>query len=391
MLRALVTGALMLALLAGGGWWAWRWRPSGAPVAAAAVPRGAPPAMPPVTPPAKPPAVPVTAGPGPDAPPAWLDRDVHYRYIVAAQRDSGAIALTPGSPDINPYFANLAAQALLTESRYLPQVERYMDWYLERLNADATIDDHRLADDGREVALGRYDSADSYAATFLSLVAGYVEAGGDPGWVVERRGELDRVAGVMERLTDADGLTWAKPMYPLKLLMDNCEVYRGWTDWGRVLERLGDAAAAGLARERAAGVAQGLARFRQSEGTLAWAVAPLGLRRGSNPERFYPDGVAQFFPLVFGLSDNPAGYLQFRAAQPSWHELKGDKFPWMMAALAAYRSGDDAAAEAALATAAGRYADLSFPWYVTESAWVIRLLAEQERALPAPPGGARPG
>lgn len=73
-----------------------------------------------------------------------------------------------------PYFGNLAARALLPE--YPAAVRCYMEWYLAKLNrADhwslaGTICDYELRD-GRLEATGRYDSADSYAATFLSLAA----------------------------------------------------------------------------------------------------------------------------------------------------------------------------------------------------------------------------
>lgn len=302
----------------------------------------------------------------------WLER--HYAYIMASQRPTGAIAMTPAQLDINPYFANRAARALLTEPRHLPAVEAYMDWYLAHLNPDGTIDDHRV-EAGREVSLGRYDSADSYAATFLTLVEAYLQAGGDPEWVVQHRSDLDRLVGLLIRLTDPeDGLTWAKPHYPFKLLMDNVEVWEGLQAWARVLEAIGEPAAAAGARERADRIHQGLSRFRRSDGVYAWGLASFGLRRGGNLQRFYPDAVAQFFPLALGLTDDPAGYEAFAAAHPAWHRLESDRFPWMMAAVAAARAGDWERVAGALAAVADRYVDLPFPWYVGESAWLIDLL-----------------
>lgn len=296
--------------------------------------------------------------------------DAHYRFILTSQRETGAIAMTPQQLLINPYFANLAGRALLTRPGSTAAVERWLDWYLDHLNADGTIDDYRVQG-GAEQAAGAYDSADSYAATYLSLVAAYRRAGGDLEWVRARRAGLEQVAGVLRRLTDADGLTWAKPLYPLKLLMDNAEVWAGWQDYADLLMELGDPAGAAAARQQAARLQANLSRF-EKDGQYTWALAPLGLRKGSDLARFYPDAVAQFFPFAFGATADPAGYRRFAAAHPHWTELQSDRFPWLFAAYAAARAGDQAAVAAVQAAVRERYPDLRPPWYVAESAWLIR-------------------
>ncbi len=313
-----------------------------------------------------------------EGPAIWKpDVDRHFAFIAASRMESGAIAMTPRHILINPYFANLAARALLSRPEHVPAVERWMDWYLAHLNEDGTIDDHRVKD-GKAIATGKYDSADSYAATFLSVVAAYLRAGGDPTWVEANREDLDRVAGVMAGLTDDSGLTWARRLYPLKLLMDNAEVAAGWSDWAGVLEAIGDEDGAREARERAEQVRKGLARFEQDDGNYAWALAPLGLRKTSNLKRFYPDGVAQLFPLAFGVTDEATGYERFAEAHPSWTDLTSDHFPWMFTAYAAARAGDAERVREALATAEERFPDLAPPWYVAESAWFIRAAEEMD-------------
>ena len=52
---------------------------------------------------------------------------MHYQFILDSQRDSGAIAMNPQQLLINPYFANLAAKALLYRTESLPHVQRYME------------------------------------------------------------------------------------------------------------------------------------------------------------------------------------------------------------------------------------------------------------------------
>ncbi len=320
------------------------------------------------------------AGPGPGlAAAAAAELDSHYAYMLAAQRPTGAIAMTPAQLLINPYFANLAAQALLTRPGHLPAVESWLNWYLEHLNADGTIDDY-VVREGQEHATGTYDSADSYAATYLSLVAAYRQAGGDLQWIRNHRAVLERVAAVLTGLTGDDGLTRAKRLYPLKLLMDNAEVWAGWQDWADVLVSLDDPAAAAAVRQQAARLQAGLQEFAGNEG-YAWALGPLGLRREPNLERFYPDAVAQFFPFAFGVTPDPAGYQRFALAHPRWTELGSDHFPWLFTTYAARRAGDEAAVAAALDTVRRRFPDLRPPWYVAESAWLVRAVTT------APPGG----
>lgn len=294
----------------------------------------------------------------------------HVELIRQAQRSSGAIAMTPGGSAINPYFANLSARALLKAPDNLAVVEAYMDWYLGHLNQDGTIDDYRV-EAGAEVTTGDYDSSDSYAATFLSLVDAWVAAGGNPEWVRRNRAALDRVAGAIVAVTDRDGLTWAKPGYPAKLLMDNCEVYRGWTDWAHLLDGLGDRRGARTARERAERIRRGLAKLKQPAGLWAWALTKEGTAAPPDMTQFYPDAVAQLFPLIFGLTTDDAGYHAFDASHPAWRNLEAGDFPWLLPIYAAALAGDQPAVEQALAAVREGHQDLTWPWYIAESAWVI--------------------
>ena len=42
--------------------------------------------------------------------------------------------------------------------------------------------------------------------------------------------QLDAIGNVIVQTQNSDGLTWAKPDYQIKYLMDNCEAYRGLRD-----------------------------------------------------------------------------------------------------------------------------------------------------------------
>lgn len=299
-----------------------------------------------------------------------FDIGMHYQFILDSQRDSGAIAMNPQQLLINPYFANLAAKALLYRPDSLPHVQRYMEWYVAHLNPDGTIDDYRVVDT-REVATGDADSTDSYAATFLSLVNAWVEAGGDVDWVVQNRRKLDKVVTAIIAVTDKDGLTWAKPGHFMKFLMDNCEVYRGWMDWSALMQRLGDPSAA-AARRKADRILAALPRFKQADGNWGYGINRFGSLHSSNTSRrFYPDAVAQVFPLAFGLTEEGNGYQALDGAQPRWRHLEASDFPWLLPAYAAALAGDKQAAREALKLVAELHPTLTWPWFIAESAWVI--------------------
>lgn len=298
------------------------------------------------------------------------DIESHVQFILDAQRAGGAIAMTPAGSWINPYFANLAARALLRVEGNLEPVRRYMEWYTAHLNPDGTMDDYRVQG-RREAATGDADSTDSYAATYLVLVHEWVGAGGDPDWVAQRRPDLERVAGAILAVTDADGLTWAKPGYRHKLLMDNCEVYAGWSAWSELLSGLGDESGSAEAALRARQVRTGLERFRQPNGLFGWAITRWGLVVESRPGRFYPDAVAQLFPIVWGLTDDARGYRTLNRAHSDWPYLMAADFPWVLPAYAAVLAGDEGAANQALAAAGAWQGELRWPWHVAESAWVI--------------------
>jgi hypothetical protein len=67
---------------------------------------------------------------------------------------------------------------------------------------------------------------DAYAATVLTLLRAYVAADGDTQLPMMHANQSEAISGLMVNMMDpADGLTIAKPTYPVKYLMDNCEVY----------------------------------------------------------------------------------------------------------------------------------------------------------------------
>jgi hypothetical protein len=190
----------------------------------------------------------------------------------------------------------------------IADVRAYLEWYLarrrgpDRYGLVGTVDDHLLTADGRVEPLGRYDSADAYAATFLLLVDGYVTASGDTLWFRRRLGALREVAYLIATLVDpVDGLTRAVPD-GAKYLMDNVEAYAGLTLFARRL-RAYDPREARYYESFAQALRRALARelYDPYTGLYAWAKDQAGLHR-PDLRRFYPDAYAQLFPAFIGLA-----------------------------------------------------------------------------------------
>ncbi|MCL5046013.1 MAG: hypothetical protein M1598_04375 [Actinobacteria bacterium] len=311
--------------------------------------------------------------------------EAEYGWLTSSQRPDGALAQNPQKNAVVPYFANLSAMVLVGENPGL--VREYLTWYLGHLNRpdrwglDGTIYDYTYYG-GTEENTERYDSADSYAATFLSLVAAYHRATGDLEFVKANREKLQAVADVIAGLQDTDGLVWATPGKETKYLMDNAEDYRGLSDWAELLAALGDQKSARVYARRAASIKSGITVRMWSpwRKQYAWSIDAPGNRAWVRAGVWYPDAVSQLYPLLFGVvpADGPdarAAWRRFTEAFPRWYELeREDPFPWAIVAYAAVRVGEKDSARAYVEHMRKRKD--SAPWYGAESAFFIMTLEE---------------
>ncbi|MBV9183679.1 MAG: hypothetical protein JO356_20425, partial [Acidobacteria bacterium] len=160
-------------------------------------------------------------------------------YISSQQLSDGAILYS--NTEIEPYFANLAAIGWLKDnvSNRIPQVENWMSWYLAHLNWPdnqgiyGTVYNYTVSNTV-ETSTNNYDSADAYAATFLSLAEALWNTGdsGAQSFIRNAIGEYDLnvIGNIITNLQQVNGLVEAMPSYPIEYLMDNSEDYRGLSD-----------------------------------------------------------------------------------------------------------------------------------------------------------------
>jgi hypothetical protein len=350
--------------------------------------------------------------------------DSEARWLAALQLPNGAIPMTAGengAVTVNPYFADLAALGLLEAgAEYFPAVKSYAEWHFSHLNTaqtdrsglDATIYDYSVyLTEGRidreEPALidgkKHYDSADSYAATFLSVLSAYHEKSGDAAYIRSRYAEIKRIIGVIFAVL-RDGLTIAAPDYPVKYLYDNAEVYRGLDDAARLFEN--------ALTETIPGAAELGERLKTARDTIKLKLEREMYRAGEayyepalaldgSPaltfcwDNFYPSAVAQLSLISSGVLPPEsrraeqlyaAFNLYYAAGQPErdWPGMDiPDPFYWAAIARTAALMGDTARLRTYLdnyrrLTAEGR----DYPLYCAEAGHVIRAIAVFRRRKP---------
>ncbi len=282
------------------------------------------------------------------------DRLMEYRLP-----DGGVLVNKPGTAEgrLVPYFANLAAlgwveTAKVTsdtekQKRYLKAARLWIDWYASHQNPNGTIYDFE-GPPSSLVATGRYDSTDSYAATYALLLWRYFEATQDVDYLRGKGSSLDGAYEAVLLTMDGTGLTYAHPNYPNRFLMDNCEVAAGFVAFEKIYRVLDQPQKASEAREHLVKLKDQFSRFyRPSVGAFAYALDPFGVPLGTF-SKGYPDAMANLFAITFlAPAEERTAELVNRVKDKFWLQADAQDFPqwWTWAAMTA---GDEVLKTAAM-------------------------------------------
>ncbi|WP_274365628.1 hypothetical protein [Paenibacillus thermotolerans] len=328
-------------------------------------------------------------------------------WLSAMQFDSGAIPvyIDPLSNygdkyKVVPYFTHFGLLGLLENSDNADVVRKYMDWYFSHLNRTATpttpegsvYDYYIETDQTTETPTYDFDSTDSYASTFLNVARKYAEVTGDTNYLTEHKDDLLLIARAMLSTMQSDGLTLAKPSWPVKYLMDNSEVYAGLADMEWIAQNVfGDEAAAAVYRQHKEDVYSAIQNELWSDTRQTYAHAKMNDGSLLYPDwnNFYADATSQLFPIWNGIIEPDSEralqlYNSFNLHHPGWPELnKSDAFPWAIIAYTAALMGDRVRVDRFLESVKTAYIDQAhpWPWYVMESG-VTMLTASVMKRLP---------
>jgi hypothetical protein len=334
--------------------------------------------------------------------------DKEAAFIANCQLSGGAIATQakPKNEDsddgyrVVPYFSNLAAVGLLEKVSYEPVVKKYMNWYFSHLNTsetdynkvNGTIYDYSVAKDGvTETPEKRYDSTDSYAATFISLLRKYVEVTGDKEYILDHQNQLNSIGEAMLSTFDR-GLTYAKPDYRIQYLMDNTEVYKGLDDMVWVYDNvIKNMEKSKFYLNYKQEVEDTIEKKFWDEKTKSYA----NYRNDgmiiveSSLTNFYSDATAQLFPIWEEMlsSDDPRAleiYNTFCKNFPGWPEMKkaGD-YPWAIMVYTAAIMGDKIKVDTYLKTAKEKFIDKGHPlnWYNLEAGMTLLAASKMKKSI----------
>jgi hypothetical protein len=300
------------------------------------------------------------------------DEVINYQvqFILAAQLPDGPIMDTsvPGSR-ISPYFADIAARALLKrpDATNIAAVKKWMVWYLGKLNGAinpvtgapevvGSIYDYYGA---AETTNGTYDAVDSGASTFLSLAMELVVASpADKAWVAGYAVKIKAVADALEKCIDNannnvniagggfspddnDGLSIDLYAHGAKYLMDNAETNDGLKAmvWLESNVFNGDAAHyQQLLDANTAGMESQLWRSKMYN----WFDDNSKGNTNSKWPTFYADALGQLFPGMLGVIDPLSSranglYSAFNVHYPAWSNgtVYSGQFPFAVVSYAA--------------------------------------------------------
>ncbi len=285
-------------------------------------------------------------------------------YLLSLQLDDGAFINNPPFPPsyeiwINPYFGSMAALAMLkmyeltNQTVYKESAAKWLKWYAIHMlkptdpvpswfanvtsyfgdTIDGLMNDYKGPVEDYENYPVEPDSTDAYPALFLWALSEYLKLTGDVSYVrdlIKTYNVVSRAIHAMEITLQPDNLTWAKPSYPVKYMMDNAEVVRGYRSAAYVMKVLGNETAYNEYMNRANATAQSLKTYLwdSTRGIFAFAKYDLeDSNEADDPLSFsfnlftpYPDLDAQLF-YYYHVSGSMDAYFS-----TVWSKIKGKFF-----------------------------------------------------------------
>jgi hypothetical protein len=197
-------------------------------------------------------------------------------------------------------------------------------WYQAHQDAQGFVTDYGVSAAGGEVSTLAMDSTDAYAGMFLLAARAAWLATHDRAALRTLAPGIAAAVRAIEATQDGDGLTWAKPSFHVKYLMDQAEAYAGLRAAAALAQAEGASSLAQRAPLDAARLRSGIARlWNPSVGGYDWALLENGASNTTHWSVLYPDALAQAWSVAFGLTTGVRArrlMRHFADAQPNWDE-----------------------------------------------------------------------
>lgn len=309
-------------------------------------------------------------------------------FILDAQLSDGAIAWYTDRQHISPYLANYAAIGLAavadtehdsTGTADRAAAVRWLHWYAAHEDASGFVTDYNVAADGTEVSTGDEDSTDAYAGTFLLAVRAVAVSGASRSTLQSLSGGVTKAIAAIEATQDSDGLTWAKPTWHVKYLMDQAETYAGLQAAVYVASAVGlPSSVRQRAADDASRMATGIAGLWDAPtGAYDWARHDTGAQQPTDWANLYSDSMEQAWVAALGPA-NPSQEAALLGTMSTDHPLWAQPLAtdqvngapasvgyWPVAGWAYLRTGDTASAASAATSIRAAAASQADAWPYT--------------------------
>ncbi len=255
-------------------------------------------------------------------------------WLLSCTTKGGIIQWYPNMGYTIPYFSSFAALGLLDaygitfSSDYSFAVKNWIIWYANHQNfpdtygLNGSIYDY-VKKDKKWIATNDYDSADATAGLYLKTILKYYETMGELSFLLRLRKNIDGAVECILTLQDSDGLTWAKPNYYEKYLMDNSEVYAGLLSAVKLYIALGDYKKAIRVNKSMKNLRRGiLSMWDNKSGAFRWAKDESGAFEKTDYRIWYPDCMEQIWPIYFGVISTESIY-----AKIIWKKINKMHYP----------------------------------------------------------------
>ena len=248
-------------------------------------------------------------------------------WIMSARFPDGAIAHYPDKQAVWPYLANFAAMGLSRatevtgDRKYVEAAWQWLAWYQAHMDAEGFVTDYSVQN-GVLVSTGFMDSTDAYAGTFLSALLAAYAARPDTRRLRTFLPGIEGAVRAIEATQDGDGLTWAKPTWKAKYLMDQAETYDGLLAAEILAKYLKKTTLARRAGTDAAKMRAGVATlWNTAVGAYDWAKHEDGRTTANRWNYLYSDSLQQAWAAAYNLvpSDRVGPLVaKFNLSQPHW-------------------------------------------------------------------------
>lgn len=256
------------------------------------------------------------------------------------QNEDGSITSLYKGDRVDPYFATKAL--LVARDGNLKMRKQALAWIkfgLEVQREDGLFERYVRDQDGDWAVYANADADDAMLALWLQLLYRMAPATGMPAaW----KHSAEKAEAQLNALFNEEhSVYYISKELQTGLLMDNMEVYSALMSISRDMRRLRMYEKAREYEARAEKLNAGILATFQTPKSGKFLITMQ--KRDKND--FYPDKVAQLFPVLYKLADTGAAHVTYRQWLKEhgreWMEQRNTDFPWGLVAITALEMADD--------------------------------------------------